>query len=709
MYGTMNSGSGHKARTRTVLFAVLGLACQLSTSHVIPPYNDSLAPQSFYENPLHSRKEDDPTSFGWVRRFAAIGDSYTSGVGSGLQLGGLFHNLGDWWCSRYDLSYPMMVKNELGSGVEDMQYTACMGDQIPAIYDQAKALKGDIDLLTLTAGGNDLCLADIIKNCVVLPFFGEESCNEILKKAKDNLDNIVGDGISQLLTALDDKMAKDGIVVYNSYAQFFNTENEDCATKQSWALTPWIVYVWPDKLQTPLTMTVARRKKFNELTVGLNDLIRKKVNDMKGKVKYNLGFSSWDVWPSESVKGRMCDPSSTGSYPDPKQPDLLFFKPDTRNTWFKLPGKKRRVEDDQEVEAEEKIVHSPQEGEAFAPLTKEDLEQLRAAFPEPPKRDLDSRGVDRSIYRSSLWNSVNPSAAALKKLDARAPSPPGCPGDPGPWMPNLGKFLPDFFGRIFHPNEDGHNAMASFMVAKTIDMRAKVLGLSPEVCKITDEFKCSKKDGGKAYATANTLDETYKKFCEDLKPPGDDVYGWTKKQKYYEGTLDEHEYVLSLEVPAQKYDKQQCLDSMERIIHGCDGSDPENPMNWKFGGKWKRDEYTYEVNIKRDNRPWPAPKEADGWCKGKYKFLFSDFEMKGKGWSSWDYGQDTLLKKARDCLGKGVTKWKFEYFDKPDEDGYEWKSTFRTPVFVSNRCFRNNKVAFGAGGFTHGCTGDSGA
>jgi hypothetical protein len=57
------------------------------------------------------------------------------------------------------------------------------------------------------------------------------------------------------------------------------------------------------------------------------------------------------------------------------------------------------------------------------------------------------------------------------------------------------------------------------------------------------------------------------------------------------------------------------------------------------------------------------------------------------------------------CLGLGITDWSFDYFDKPDEDGMEWKASFNTPVFVKARCFANNKVVKGAGGFTDGCSG----
>lgn len=57
------------------------------------------------------------------------------------------------------------------------------------------------------------------------------------------------------------------------------------------------------------------------------------------------------------------------------------------------------------------------------------------------------------------------------------------------------------------------------------------------------------------------------------------------------------------------------------------------------------------------------------------------------------------------CLGLGITAWKFEYFDSPDSNGMEWKASYNTPIFVNNRCFKNNKVAQGAGGFTDGCGG----
>jgi hypothetical protein len=67
------------------------------------------------------RRDDNPTSFAWVHRFAAIGDSFTAGIGSGIQLGEVHHKYDDWICSRYDQSYPMLVNSIIGPSVDDFQ------------------------------------------------------------------------------------------------------------------------------------------------------------------------------------------------------------------------------------------------------------------------------------------------------------------------------------------------------------------------------------------------------------------------------------------------------------------------------------------------------------------------------------------------------------------------------------------------------------
>jgi lysophospholipase L1-like esterase len=109
---------------------------------------------------LH-RRDTDPTDFSWVKRWAAVGDSYTAGIGSGSPLGNFNTEKPgetDWYCARYDTSYPMIVNDALGPSVENFQFAACSGDRTGGVYNQIVALEGNLDLVMLTAGGNDLCL-----------------------------------------------------------------------------------------------------------------------------------------------------------------------------------------------------------------------------------------------------------------------------------------------------------------------------------------------------------------------------------------------------------------------------------------------------------------------------------------------------------------------------------------------------------------------
>lgn len=523
----------------------------------------------------------------------------------------------------------------------------------------------------------------------MLPYDGEATCTAIIKKAQENIDTILKPNLKSILRALQRKTAKDAIVVYNGYARFFNTENESCATAQAWNIVKWLPQYW---FKTALKVTVARRKLFNTLVVNINQAIQDSITDISGELNYTIGFSNWDPWAIDGVKGQMCDPLSTGAYPDPKQPDLQFFKPDTKIPDWTHDELRRRSGVD------------------------------NAAIPDS-KFSENTMEIDPRIYNTLLWNSANPGADVVHKLDSRAPSPPNCPGD-GDFDVTLGVGLPDTFGKLFHPNELGHQTIASFTVAKAIDLRAKVLGLGPQTCEVKDVFKCWQKQGRKGYAQPNKMNENYKKFCDEVKQPAHTA-GWRFEKTCFVNTPDEQSFVLQLGDSATTFNKDQCLDSFDRIINGCDGNDPENPMNFKYGGQWRRGQYTYEINIKRTNRPQKV-KKAAGLCNGSYKWIFSSYEIKGMqqpflalltllfiltaslgvGWSSWDYGQQTILKNTKGCLGLGVTNYDFKYFDAPDEDGMEWKVTFRTPVFVNGRCFKNNKVVSASGGWTDGCAGN---
>lgn len=428
-----------------------------------------------------------------------------------------------------------------------------------------------------------------MKTCIFLPFQGEAKCQAILDKAQENINTILKPNLKQILLALNDKMNTASVVVYNTYAQYFNTDNEACSTDQSWA--------FPKLFFSPLKLTVDRRTKFNTLVVNINKAIQEVVDDVtkNSNLKYKIGTSNWDPWPREGVTGQYCDPVSSGRYPDAKQPDLQFFKPDTYVSSAFHDELRKRV--------------TPEKERAI--------------------RERSERSTD--IYNSLLWKSAAPAAEALHKLNP-PPSPPSCPGDGG-FDFTFGLGVPDAFGKYFHPNQLGHESISAFALETMISLRAQVLGVAGQSCAITDEFKCWQKDGRRGYASAARLNENYKKLCDQVQAPPNTV-GWKSEVSYDTGTPEEHSFPLSLSSNINTFDKQECLESLDRIINGCDGNDPENPMNWKFGGRHVKAERTFEVNIKRDNRPWPPIKKPYGACEGWYKAVYSDYKLHGAGWST---------------------------------------------------------------------------
>ncbi|KAK4443885.1 SGNH hydrolase-type esterase domain-containing protein [Podospora aff. communis PSN243] len=645
------------------LFAAAAACLSAVQAAVLPPAQ--------LKQILESRQPSvNARNFEWVTKWAAVGDSYTAGIGAGNTD---YHGIKQTWneagCSRYDQAYPRQIGDYFG--LPKLNFQACSGAVSSEIYAQINALPTGNDLVLLTVGGNDLCLSELIAKCVLTSFRSnsEATCEAALTKAADNLANFVEDNIREVLWALNSKMATNGIVILSGYARFFATKSEKCATDESFGVGPWA-----QPLNT-LPLTIARRNNYNALATGLNEVLERVVDDIKDDVDYHLGFSNWDPWVDEGVDGQMCSEKSTGQYPDPNQPDLLFFKPDSRKTfwrsWVPLALRRRSLD------------NSTEPGEE----TEEELPY----------------GVDKSIYRTRLWQSVNPRAAALHRLDPRnTPTPPSC-DPPGFWFPEFLEEYVDPLHRLFHPNIQGHHAIASFAVAKIIDIRRGILGQGSELCEVTADFKCYRDEGRRGYATVDVMDKNYKTFCRELRLGNSLIH----RRIFNTGTPEENEFTITRKT-VTSIDEATCLESFRRIIHGC-APGLSNPMNHKFGGIWKRGDVTYEANVKKVTRPWPVLAAPRGTCRAESRFHGgSYFEFKGAGWATWDHGQESLLPALERCLKGGrVMSWDFEYFDEPDKDGYEWKVVFNVYARMQHleMCGTEKELAAAAGGFTDTCSG----
>lgn len=234
-------------------------------------------------------------------------------------------------------------------------------------------------------------------------------------------------------------------------------------------------------------------------------------------------------------------------------------------------------------------------------------------------------------------------------LVERDPQDPGCPTFSLP----IG--LPDNIGKIFHPNGLGHEVIAAYTLEAATEARAKIIH-QPSLCPIVDTQTCySSLGNSRAYASAEALNNNVKDFCQyvaDNAPPS--TSGWSRAKVYYSGTPGEYTMLVTLSKNAFTFDKHHCTNAISSIINGCDvpigGS---NPMNWKQGGKRVEGEYTYQVDIYRQNRPWPPSTKPRQSCEGWYKAILQHYDVYGAGWANYDHGQKSLMPSINPCCGSG--------------------------------------------------------
>lgn len=124
-------------------------------------------------HPFFLESRDTPRLEGgrWIKRYAALGDSYAAGIGIG--------NVGSAQdaaeCSRYDGAYPEKIQSIVEA--ESFQFVACSGDLSKNVVEtQLGKLKStgfndrvEFDLITVSAGGNDVGFSTVLEACLFLP------------------------------------------------------------------------------------------------------------------------------------------------------------------------------------------------------------------------------------------------------------------------------------------------------------------------------------------------------------------------------------------------------------------------------------------------------------------------------------------------------------------------------------------------------------
>jgi lysophospholipase L1-like esterase len=159
--------------------------------------------------------------------YAALGDSYSSGVGAGS------YDSASGSCKRSTRAYPKLWA--AAHSPSSFAFTACSGARTGDVTaGQLGPLTSATDLVSLTVGGNDAGFADVMTTCVLQ---SESSCLARIATARAYVDSTLPGKLDQVYSAIRSKAPAAQVVVLG-YPRFYKlsgscvaglTENERAA------------------------------------------------------------------------------------------------------------------------------------------------------------------------------------------------------------------------------------------------------------------------------------------------------------------------------------------------------------------------------------------------------------------------------------------------------------------------------------------------
>ena len=285
------------------------------------------------------------------------------------------------------------------------------------------------------------------------------------------------------------------------------------------------------------------------------------------------------------------------------------------------------------------------------------------------KRSLDPHYFgNRSVAVPSLDGPLAPyglQSRALQKRDGR-PIDPMCN--------NGGSALPDQVGRIFHPNELGHEAIAAYGLAAVARARAKVLGIDDPSCPVDPTTTCYSDEGSKAYASADALNNNIDDFCSyvtENAPSG--TAGWGESKTYYEGTVERvHHAGQAVEgrVEVRRAPVQERARAHRQLVRRAHGRQEPDELEARRAARRRR------LHI-RGQHPAHEPAvaaagRADAVLRGLVQVHAPGVHAEGGRVVDVRLGPRTRCCTRPTVAAAGsLSMWKFDYFDEPDDDGYE--------------------------------------
>ncbi len=144
--------------------------------------------------------------------YVALGDSYTSGVGSGHYLA----ESAD--CRRSALAYPELWASDHAPA--SYRSLACAGATTSDVLDtQLSALQSGTNLVSLTVGGNDVGFASIMRDCVLR---GTDTCVSEIDAAETTARATLPGRLDHLYAQIAERAPTARVVVLG-YPRFYDT------------------------------------------------------------------------------------------------------------------------------------------------------------------------------------------------------------------------------------------------------------------------------------------------------------------------------------------------------------------------------------------------------------------------------------------------------------------------------------------------------
>jgi lysophospholipase L1-like esterase len=347
------------------------------------------------------------SNFLWIQRFASVGDSYSAGLGSGSRL--------DWSCSRYTHSYPNILHTSLLASNPNRthQFLSCSGaTSTEILFKQIPALQSNLDLLTISAGGNDIGLTPILSNCIYQFYMSaEDACQTAIQEAQARIKNETElyHNVTLLLEAAKPKMNREhGVIYYTGYASFFGAEDEVC-DNVTWA-------VWKDVEWSKQYLKKELRRELNDMVSSVNAILAKAVRD----AGQNVRFIDYDD-EVRRARGRYCEAGI--QEPEPSRRDLMFYE------WNTVDSGENRTE------LQNRTGGSVPKGSFEGGIAGE---------------------VNKTLEEHPDWQ-FDPEKGFVNKTEGDVREE-GWLGDSIHWM------LPDSYKRVFHMRPEGHRIVARMLV-----------------------------------------------------------------------------------------------------------------------------------------------------------------------------------------------------------------------------------------------------